>query len=135
MERFWQVGVETVFEHLTSEELAVASGRAAAAGLAVARRDAVQLMDGLDKRLGRAAAVVELLMARDSADERWERLAPFEQQWALLVVRIVDAVMDPAEAVSDARRRGCSWAALGSALGISAQSAHERLAMRVATDS
>jgi hypothetical protein len=81
--------------------------------------------------VGPPAAVVDLMMAREAADERWERLAPYEQRWALLVVRIMAAVMDPIEAVGDARRRNCSWALIGTALGVSAQAAHERFAGRV----
>lgn len=128
----------SVFDELSAEELAQASRAVSAAGLESARLTAVGRFttDGPGRGVGRPAAVVELLMARDDADERWERVAPFEQRWALLVVRIVAAVMDPVGAVADARRRGCSWAVIGAALGVSAQAAHERFAARVvpATD-
>lgn len=70
-------------------------------------------------------------MARDDADPRFERLQPWEQRWALLVIKIAAPVMDPVVAIADARRRGLSWAAIGAALGVSAQSAHTRFAGRV----
>ena len=75
--------------------------------------------------------MVRLLMERDETDARWERLGPFEQRWSLLVIRIVAPVMDPLAAVADARRRGLSWAAIASALGVAAPTAHERFAARV----
>lgn len=122
----------SVFDDLSAEALAQASGAVSAAGLDSARLTAaVRFIDGPGRGVGRPAAVVDLLMARDDADERWERVAPFEQPWALLVVRIVAVVMDPVGAVADARWRGCSWAVIGAALGVSAQAAHERFAARM----
>lgn len=124
--------VSAMFDEPTDDELAQASRTAAEAGLAAARLiAATRLVDGPGKGVGRPAAVVKLLMARDETDARWERLGPFEHQWALLVIRIVAPVMDPVSAVADARRRGSSWAAIGSALGVTAQSAHTRFAGRM----
>ena len=76
--------------------------------------------------------MVTLLMERDETDARWERLGPFERRWSLLVVQIVASVLDPAPAVADARRRGATWADIGSALGgVSAQAAQQRFAPRI----
>lgn len=98
------------------------------AGLEAARLVAAKrLLAGPAVGLGKAAALVELLMARDTTDDRWERLEPFEQRWALLVVRLMDArVKDPSEAVADARRRGATWAAIAAALGVTTQAVHGR---------
>nr|WP_041321632.1 hypothetical protein [Mycobacterium sp. MOTT-90]AFQ68244.1 hypothetical protein [Mycobacterium sp. MOTT-90] len=124
--------VKSVFDELTSDELAAATADAAAAGLEAARLTAAaRLAKGPAVGVGRPAALVKLLMGRNEADPTWERLAPFEQRWALLVVRIVGAVMDPVSAVADARRRGASWAAVGAVLGVSAQAAHGRFASRM----
>ena len=98
--------------------------------MAAARLDAARLVaaarlvDEPAVGLGKPAAVVELLMARDRTDTRWERLEPFELRWSLLVVRLM-APTNPADAVADARR-GASWAAIGTALGVTAQSVHGR---------
>ena len=125
--------VQPVFDDLPDAELAAASANAAAAGLASARVYAAkQLVKGPVSGVGRPAGVVDLLVARDEQDSHWERLEPFEQRWSLLVVRIVAPVMDPVEAVADARRRGASWAAIGAALGgVSAQAAQQRFASRL----
>ena len=121
-----------MFDELSGDELAVASADAAAAGLDAARlAAAARLAKGPASGVGRPAALVKLLMARDEAGDHWELLAPFEQRWALLVVRIVAPVMDPAPAVADARLRGVTWAAVGAALGgVSAQAAQQRFASR-----
>ena len=121
-----------MFDELTSDELAAATADAAAAGLDAARLTAAaRLAKGPASGIGRPAALVKLLMTRDETDPQWERLGPFEQRWSLLVVRIVGSVMDPVSAVGDARRRGASWAAVGAALGVTAQTAHGRFAGRV----
>jgi hypothetical protein len=121
-----------MFDDMTDDELAQASRTAAEAGLAAARLvAATRLTDGPGKGIGRPPAVVKMMMARDQTDARWERLGPYEHQWALLVIRIVAPVMDPVSAVADARRRGSSWATIGTALGVAAQSAHTRFAGRI----
>lgn len=121
-----------MFDELTGEELSAASADAASAGLEAARlAAAARLAKGPAVGIGRPVALVKLLMTRDQTGPQWERLEPFELRWALLVVRIVAPVMDPVEAVADARRRGASWAAIGSALGVKAPTAHERFASRV----
>src|SRR5271166_4990013 len=128
--------LQAVFDELTSDELALAAADAATAGLASARLTAAKrLVAGPATGVGRPAAVVDLLMARDESDPRWERIGPFEQRWALLVVRIVAPAMDPAPAIADARRRGATWAAIASVLGgVSAQAAQQRFAARIAGD-
>ena len=121
-----------MFDELTGEELSAASADAATAGLESARLTAAaRLAKGPVAGIGRPATLVKLLMARDQSDPQWERLEPFEQRWALLVVRVVAPVMDPTLAVADARRRGASWAAIGGALGVKAPTAHERFASRM----
>lgn len=121
-----------MFDELTDDELETASGQAAAAGLYAARLSAAErLVNGPGSGAGKPNSVVEALMARDRIDPRYERLEPWEQRWALLVIRIAAPVMDPVTAIADARRRGLSWAAIGGALGVSAQSAHTRFAARV----
>jgi hypothetical protein len=118
--------VTGVFDEMDSDELSQAQAQVAAAGLNAARLvAATRLVDGPAVGLGKPAGVVDLLMARDRADARWERLEPFELRWSLLVVRLM-ASTNPADAVADARRRGASWAVIGSALGVTAQSAHGR---------
>lgn len=118
-----------MFDELSGDELAAASADASAAGLEAARLTAAgRLAKGPAAGIGRPAALVKLLMTRDETDARWERLEPFELRWALLVVRIVAPVMDPAPAVADARRRGATWAAVGAASGVSAQAAQQRYA-------
>lgn len=118
--------VTGMFDDMEPDELTQARAQVAAAGLDAARLVATtRLLDGPGVGLGKPAAVVDLLMARDRTDARWERLEPFELRWSLLVVRLM-APTNPADAVADARRRGASWAVIGAALGVTAQSAHGR---------
>lgn len=118
--------VTGVFDDLEPDELMQARDVVACAGLDAARNVAAdRLVAGPAEGLGKPAALVAVLMARDAADPRWERLEPFELRWSLLVVRLM-AQTDPTAEVVDARRRGASWAAVGAVLGIKAQSAHGR---------
>lgn len=125
--------LQHVFDDLAPDELAAASTATADAGLFAARAFAVErLIDGPAAGLGRPATLVKLLIDRDEADPRWERLAPFEQRWALLVLRIVAPVMDPVAAVADARLRGATWAAIADALGgVTAQAAQQRFSSKL----
>ena len=121
-----------MFDEPSDAELVSARRPIAAAGLHAARiAAATRFIDGPGRGLGRPPLVVDLFMARNQADERWERISPFEQRWALFVLRLVDGVIDPVEAVADARSRGCSWAKIGSALDVSAQAAQQRFGNRV----
>ncbi|OHT95585.1 hypothetical protein BKG71_23135 [Mycobacteroides chelonae] len=117
-----------MFDELAGDELLESSLVVVEAGLAAARLAAAdRLLAGPAQGLGTAAALADLLMARDAADPRWERLEPFERRWSLLVLRLMDArVKDPSEAVADARRRGATWASIASALGVSTQAVHGR---------
>lgn len=94
-----------------------------AARLFAARRLVAGPAAGL---IGSPAEAVDVLMRRDPNAPHFELLAAVEQRWALLVLRIVNAVLRPDEAVRDARRRGATWAAIGAALGVTASSACHR---------
>lgn len=121
-----------MFDDLPADELAAASAQTAEAGLAAARLVAAKrLAAGPASGVGRPAALVALLMARDQADPRWERLWPYEQAWSLLVLRIAAPVMDPVTAVGDARWRGVTWVGIATALGTSAQAAQQRFGSRL----
>lgn len=122
-----------MFDELTDDELEGAAAAVAAAGLSAARlAAATRLAAGPASSVGRPAVLVTLLMDRDETSPAWDWLGPYEQRWAVLVVRIVAAArMDPLQAVADARRRGTSWAAIGRALGVTMQTAHGRFAERV----
>lgn len=117
-----------MFDELAGDELMEASRAVVEAGLAAARLVAAdRLLAGPAEGLGTPAALVDLMMARDAADPRWERLEPFERRWSLLVLRLMDArVKDPSEAVADARRRGATWVSIAGALGVSTQAVHGR---------
>ncbi|WP_227668222.1 hypothetical protein, partial [Klebsiella quasipneumoniae] len=61
-----------------------------------------------------AQRAVDLLMRRDDQDPLWDTLEPYEQRWALLVIRAVDDVPNLAmTATDDARQRGTTWASIG----------------------
>lgn len=75
--------------------------------------------------------ITEVLLARDSSDPHYLRLAPFEKRWSLLVIRLLREAMDPTAAVDDAHARGASWADIGTALGIARQTAHNRFGDKV----
>lgn len=120
-----------VFGDLSGEEITAQQDRIAAAALASARRVAsICLADGPGLGL-EPDRITEVLIRRDAADPVFERLAPFEERWALLVIRLLRAVLDPASAVADAHARGASWADIGGALGIARQTAHNRFSGKV----
>lgn len=70
--------------------------------------------------------ITNTLLKRNTSDPQYVRLAPFEKQWALLVIRLLRGALDPRIAVDDAHARGASWADIGDALGIARQTAHNR---------
>lgn len=104
----------------------VAEAALRTARLAAAERLVQGPITGRDITAQRA---VDLLMRRDDQDPLWDTLEPYEQRWALLVIRAVDDVPNLAmTATDDARQRGTTWASIGQALGgITPQAAQRRL--------
>lgn len=130
----WQAHatLQGVFDDLTADELAIATASASDAALTDARMHATErLIDGPGAGLGHPSAVMPVLVDRDETHASWERLVPYEQRWALLVLKIVAPVMDPLDAVSDARRRGSTWSAIADVLGVTAQAAQQRFTPRL----
>jgi hypothetical protein len=114
------------FDDLSDEDLAVATSRVAADALHSARLLAAdRLVRGPGRGVGDAAAAVDVLLARDPADDRYELLQAFEKSWAVLVIRILAPVADPAPAMQDARDRGVTAAAIANALGVSQQALYQ----------
>jgi hypothetical protein len=120
-----------VFDDLPTDALVEHQAQISADALANARRIASTYLAsgpglGLD-----AERVTDVLIRRDPADPHYERLAPFEERWALLVIRLLLRVIDPALAVADAHIRGASWADIGGALGVARQTAHNRFSDKI----
>lgn len=114
------------FDDLSEEDLALATSRVAADALYSARLLAAdRLVQGPGRGAGDAAAAVDVLLARDPADARYELLQAFEKPWATLVIRILAPVADPAPAMQDARDRGATAAAIAKALGVSQQALYQ----------
>ncbi|RAV12326.1 hypothetical protein DQP55_11910 [Mycolicibacterium sp. GF69] len=114
------------FDDLSDEDLALATSRVAADALHSARLLAAsRLVDGPGCGAGDAATAVDVLLARDPADARYELLQAFEKPWAALVIRILAPVADPAPAMQDARDRGVTAAAIAKALGVSQQALYQ----------
>ncbi|WP_099020921.1 hypothetical protein [Mycolicibacterium palauense] len=114
------------FDDLTDEDLALATSRVAADALRSARLLAADhLVRGPGAGAGDAATAVDLLLARDSADSRYELLRAFEKPWATLVIRILAPVADPTPAMQDARDRGVTAAAIAKALNVSQQALYQ----------
>lgn len=113
---------------MTEDELADAAAQAEAMAYAAARLAATRcLVAGPASRLGEDAETLSyVLTERDQTDPRFALLTGVEQQWALLVLRIISRVMRPDAAVADARRRGATWKTIANALEVTAQSAQER---------
>ncbi|MDX1887905.1 hypothetical protein [Mycolicibacterium sp. 120270] len=114
-----------MFDDVPAEALSQHRAEIAADALATARTIAAGYLsrgpgDGIDPVL-----VAETLIRRDASDSFYERLAPFEKRWALLVIRLLHPVADPSDAVKDAVDRGATWAEIGDALGIARQTAHK----------
>ena len=117
-----------MFDDLTGDDMREARDLIAGAGIEQARLlAATRLSAGPASGMGDPKRLVDLLMARDVEDPRWERLGPFELRWSLLVLKMLDGVAkDPAAAVLDARKRGATWAVIAQALGVKTPSAHAR---------
>lgn len=118
------------FDDLSDEALAAASDAVATAALLAARLEAAQrLLAGPGAGAGDdPAGAVEVLIRSDPADPRYELLHAFEKPWALLVIRILATVCDPAPAIEDARRRGVTVPAIAKTLGVSHQAVYSRYA-------
>lgn len=67
-------------------------------------------------------SVMRTLAIRDTADQLFVALNPYERSWALLVVKLLaGGVVDPSTAIRDARDRGATVAQIAKALGITTQ--------------
>jgi len=114
------------FDDLSDEDIALATSLVAADALRSARLLAAdRLVNGPGRGAGDAAAAVDVLLARDPADARYELLQAFEKPWATLVIRILAPVADPAPAMQDARDRGVTASAIAKALGVSQQALYQ----------
>lgn len=117
------------FDDLSEAEVSAAAGEARAATYDAARLIAARRLIAATTAAGVVHdpdELVSVLMLRDFGDPRFELLGGVEQRWSLVVLRIVNEVLRPDEAVADARRRGVTWAAIGAALGVTASSACHR---------
>lgn len=119
---------DMAFDDISAGELAEAATEIRAAAYLAARLAAAKRLAAgpAASILKSPSALVAVLMLRDRNDPRFELLAAVEQRWSLLVLRLVNEVMRPDSAVADARARGATWAAIGSALGVTASSACHR---------
>lgn len=112
--------IRVKFDEVDDSWVEKVAAEVAAAALHTARiAAAARLVEGpVAGRPLTPSEVVELLLRRDEQHPLWDTIAPYEQRWALLVIRAVDNVTNLAmAATADARRRGTSWAAIGRALG------------------
>jgi hypothetical protein len=115
------------FDDFDEQALNVARGRIADAALATARIVAAErLSSALGSNAADPATTVEVLLARDPADDRYDILKAFEQRWALLVIKLLEPIISPATAIRDARARGVTVAAIADALGIAHQTVYAR---------
>lgn len=115
------------FDDLSDAEVSAAADQARAAVYDAARLIAARrLISTATRVVDDPEQLVDVLMRRDPDDPRFELLTAVEQRWALVVLRIVNEVLRPDEAVADARRRGVTWAGIGAALGVTASSACHR---------
>lgn len=113
-----------MFDDVAVEELAEHQQNIAAAALRSARVIAANyLASGPGEGLS-PDAILETLIARDGSDPLYERLAPFEKRWALLVIRLLHPITNPRLAVHEALARDATWAEIAAALGLTKQTAH-----------
>lgn len=124
---------------VTPDELNETASRISAAAIACARLAATKhlltnLQSGGITITGDAAALTDILADRDTTNPLFQALAPYERQWALLVVQFADNANRPhlvdQAAVDDARRRGVTWQAIADTLGVTQQAAHARYTTR-----
>ncbi|MBU8814113.1 hypothetical protein KL953_35220 [Mycolicibacterium goodii] len=115
-----------IFGDLTTDAIAAHQAAIAADALADARRIAsAWLATGPGHGLTHDE-ITDTLTQRNATDPQYQRLAPFEKRWALLVIRLLRNAMDATPAVHDAHHRGASWADIGNALGIARATAFNR---------
>lgn len=114
------------------EAVNAAADSATAAAYAAARIAAVELVVGgaVEALKEDPRSVVDILLQRDQADPRYQLLGGLELDWALLVIRILNRVLRPTDAVADARSRGATWTQVAVALGVTAASAQQRFKER-----
>jgi hypothetical protein len=131
-------------------DLEQASERVTAAALAEARQAASERLLAWLLRSGVAVeddarGVTEVLLRRDEADPRFQVLISFAERWALDIVTITTAALVPRRgqqaprtpdvlAIESAIEAGASWAAIGTAIGIAAPTAHVRYRDRIKPD-
>lgn len=115
-------------QEVPREAIAAAADSAAAAAYAAARVAAVELALGgaVEALKSDPRSVVDILLQRDQEDPRYQLLGGLELDWALLVIRILNRVLRPTDAVVDARSRGATWTQVAAALGVTAASAQQR---------
>lgn len=114
-----------MFDDVAAEELTEHQRNIAADVLGSARAIAANyLASGPGEGLS-PDRILETLIARDESDPLYERLAPFEKRWALLVIRLLHPIANPRLAVHEALARDATWAEIGAALGLSRQTAHK----------
>ncbi|OHU98194.1 hypothetical protein [Mycobacterium talmoniae] len=120
-----------MFDDLDADAVAAAQHQIATDALAAARAVASGwLADGPGVGLS-PDEITRILVRRDVANPQYHRLSPFERRWAVLVIRLIRAAMDPTPAVADAHHRGASWADIGSALGVARATAYKRFSGKV----
>jgi len=128
------------FDDVRDDWIARARRESADAALIVARRQAAEQLvagpiiagPGAGQQLT-ADRAVEILLNQDNDDPMYGALKPYERQWSLLVLRIVLDSNLTNEAVTDARRRDTTWAAIGQALGVTPQAAQRRYGKHVSS--
>ena len=102
--------------------------RIAAAAFEEARLFATeQLVNGPAAGIITADDALALLVTQNQHDPRYELLAAFEKQWALLTLGLLaNVVTDPTPAVRDARNRGATVTDIATTLGITTQAVYKR---------
>lgn len=119
-------GRSVAFDELDDGDLKEGGARIGAAALNAARVVAAERLAAVLPSAGDASTTVEAFMARDPADPLYDLLKGFEQRWALLVVKLLEPVTNPAAAIRDARTRGVTVASIAEALNIAHQTVYAR---------
>ena len=116
------------FHELTGDTAACGHARIAAAAFEEARMFATeQLVNGPAAGIITADDALALLVTQNHHDPRYELLAAFEKQWALLTLGLLATVVtDPTPAVREARNRGATVTDIATTLGITTQAVYKR---------